>query len=399
MGSIVVTGRVRVSSDPLRGGVELAGGAGVERLALRLDPWQAREPGTRLLSTDDVLRVAGFDASDPESIESAKDRQRVAAFLYREGRTNSAWSVLGFGEPSRDPADRAFVANLVEDVRARLDVAAENREARQAEALSRLNALRRRRGWSHDRERTLEQVTQLLAGWADVLGADEARELREMRAELRGGASSTGGEQELRELFGPDALEVSALGRARLEYHFTASEAGAWQRGDWKADGRGWTSPGGDSPLDPADADKGPRLLLREPLDLESGRFVVDLLLEHVSPGTLLGVSAAGFQVLARSDPAGGRIAVVTGTAEDAAGELASGGGVAFRGFARGEQHRLRLSVNQSRGHAILSLDGVQLLERHSPSPKGQARSRSVSIQTADTVRLVEATIEVDVRD
>ncbi|MEM7518449.1 MAG: hypothetical protein AAF368_16190, partial [Planctomycetota bacterium] len=347
------------------------------------------------LGAQDVLRLAGV-AEEVDPSEADELRLEIAIFLFHEGLIGPAWErLVGGGALPRGVLADNFLEKLREARVGENEQLAERAE----EAQGLLNALRRRQTKAHDRERTLEEVGRLLAGYADVLSREESAELHEMQSVLRRALEGRSvGRELLQELFEPSELTLLNDGQVRLLYRFGGVDAGAFERGAWLPDGAGWVAPGTET-TQAFSTEKGPRLLLRSPLVLDRDRVEIELKFEQVAPPDLLTCSAGGFHVMLKTEKGKARCLIGTGTFAEAIAAAEAGEGTVMNGPVRGEQHSLQLSLSQARGHVVVSFDGKEIVERHNRSPKGNVQSRSITLHAIEPVRLTEASLEIPFSD
>jgi hypothetical protein len=70
------------------------------------------------------------------------------------------------------------------------------------------------------------------------------------------------------------------------------------------------------------------------------------------------------------------------------------GAGDDFQGFFPGETYRVTMQANSARGSLKILIDGEECARIEDLSPKGRARSTSVSVRSLEPLLLLSARIE-----
>ncbi|HEX6883748.1 MAG TPA: protein kinase [Planctomycetota bacterium] len=259
-----------------------------------------RIPGVLRLTELPGAQLEAFAGLGAEAELAPEERLTLAAFRLHDGRAREAQRALFSGpSPSSEPA-RALSADLAARIAAELEQGAEREERRLAEARRLLADVLDEEFRRHSPRMAQARLARLLGEFADLGIVKQQRgELLRLRARLEESAPHDV-ERELKRAFAPDLLELTSLSRVRLGYRFDEGRLGAWEAGDWVFDGLGMVL-GPREPIlgwDQLAAERGLRLVLRTPLVPDA--FELRLRFEALqgeSPGRLLWVSAAGFQL------------------------------------------------------------------------------------------------------
>jgi hypothetical protein len=387
LGSIVYSDvRIQAGPDPRRDGFRVDKIAGVLRLAELPSP-----------------QLEAFVGLASEAELGLEERLTLAAFRFHEGRVEEAQRALFSGAlPDEGP-----LAELGPDLAARIAAALERGEERagerEAEALALLDAVLDPEFQEHSPRVAQARVARLLDFYGDLALVKQQRaELQRIRASLEARAPRDA-EREFRRVFAPDTLELSPLARVRLGYDFGEGRLGAWEGGDWVFDGLGLVL-GPRAPIQAWDqlvAERGPRLILRAPLEPDTLEVVVRFeALQGESPARLLWLTAAGFQIaLCAPDLPGGGGAprFLVGTEE---------GGDFLQRFLAGEGERvssllvpgtppreLRFAAQRRSGRCQLYLDGSKLYESAGlrAPPSG---ARTLQLRSWGSVRVLAVELE-----
>jgi hypothetical protein len=409
IGTIGVEGVLIAGADPLAEGFALRlvgaeGSAGDLKLGLRA------RPGAELLGAGEVERLAGL-ADGSAGAEGARDRLVRALFRWREGDLATAASLLPLGD-FEDPELDLLAEDLVRRLARALEDRDLDREQRLEEAQDIERLINRVAGGGpvHPRDvaETLERIDRLLFEYADLDYVQRREpELRFLKARLAESAPLVRRE-DFETLFGARAVGLdSAQRRVRMEFAFDeATWGGPWSHGDWLVAGNGWEAPGVSSREQLLLEPRWPRLLLREPLDLDQP-LSVELEIQQLrssGPPQLLVLSVAGVHVALRGggekQPA--RLAIASGGAQELAellSDLLDGGrGAPAQGLERGGTHRLRVDLTRGRGRAEVYLDGAMIGQEDRPRPSGEPGTATVVVRSLEVVRLVSAVISAGYR-
>ena len=364
----------------------------------RIESWP--EPlNVRKLRSTDLEALAGLGVD--ESTLVPEDRLLLALFRFNDGRAEEARRALLSGPlPERAPA-----VDLVDDLNDRVLEAIERQAESRKEREERVGDLLLRTLDEGSGERSpdtvLRRIKVLLEDYGDVAPVRERRQelldLRDRLVRSRG----AGSEEELRRAYRPAELELPRPSRARLRYAFDGHDAGAWDRGEWRFDGRGWSLPRGTPSWPDLLEQRGPRLALREPLDLGTGNFVASFTIEQPDePPALLLLSVAGFHI-AFSGPGlpGGdgeaRWLVGMGTADELVQRVRRGEGTLDPELlARGGRHTIELVAYRGSGRLDLQLDG-RALRGFSPTAPTSSEL-AVLVRSWEPVRLVAFELEAN---
>jgi hypothetical protein len=387
VGSILRSGvRVEAGADPLAQGfrIEDAG----EMLQLDL----------RSLRSSDFEALAGLP---DEARLSADDRLLLALFRYHEGRSAAARKALRSGELPAGGLSGELVGELTNRVLDAIEHEGRRRKDREADAgmLLARTLSADRAGRSPDID--VHRINTLLGQYRDteVVKANRRR-LVDLRDRLMD-PSSRASEEVFRSVFRPDGFEFLRLSRVRMSFSFAAQEAGAWEPGDWVFDGVGWTHRGDVPMWSDLVAQRGPRLVLKQPLDADKSYFEVELTidqLEESGPPRLLLLSVGGFHVafcgpaLPGSDGWPRLLMGVEGI-EDFVARVREGEAEKMLNLLEpGARHKIVLTGYRRSGYFDLSLDGRSLSRAHLGIPIPE--DRSVVVRSWEPVRLVEASVE-----
>ncbi len=381
-GTVAFKGKLTTGSDPLANGFRIAPAEGKERVySLR-----ANGPGTAA-GAEAIESLAGL--APPEA--DPRENLLRALFRWREGDARGAQAALNSGAlPREDP----LVAELESEIAAALGREASPASQRRQTALKKYRLLNREMLESVSRERLKNRIEEVMQ-FADVLTTDEANEVRRMRDDLALGARPSTVE-DFQEAFGlpREAIEfVPNSKRVALHFDFGAARTGAFDKGDWSADGVGWSA----TKYAKNEADMlegaGPTLALRDPL--RAGTGILDIRLRFQPAGSappdLLFVTVAGFNVVLTGD----RCLVDTTDAKGLVARARQGKGYvldrprSFLGF------ELHLVLNRARGSAMIEVDGRKVVDNNlRVQPSGDDKSLALSIRSFEPLRLVSASIE-----
>jgi hypothetical protein len=378
--------RVEAGADPLAQGfrIEDAG----ETLQLDL----------RSLRSSDFEALAGLQ---DETRLSADDRLLLALFRFHEGRVVAARKALRSGELPEDGLSGELVGELTNRVLDAIEHEDRRQKDREADAgmLLARTLSADRDGRSPDID--VHRINTLLGQYRDteVVKANR-RKLIELRERLMD-PSSRASEEVFRSVFRPDGFEFLRLSRVRMSFSFAGQEAGAWEPGDWVFDGVGWTHRGDVAEWGDLVAQRGPRLVLRQPLDADQSYFEVVLTidqLEESGPPRLLLLSVGGFHVAFCGPGLPGsdgwpRLLMGVGEPEELVERVRKGEAKKMLSLLRpGERHQIVLSGYRRSGYFDLSLDGRSLRRAHLGIPIPE--DRSVVVRSWEPVRLIEASVE-----
>jgi len=385
VGNITRRGTIEVQGDPLVDGFWFTTGRR-ERVSLRDLPIVELE------------RLAGLDP------ESSAGRERLIAALvrYHEGEPERGKELLAGDAVDLEGLDGELADELSDRVFAALEDRARDRQGRERVAQMLLDVLER---GAEDRASSLRTLSRLLDEYGDLeLVRNERERLRSLRDELEAGPAEPVHADFLRVFDLPDRIgeaptvEFLERNRVRLSFDFRDEAPGTWERGDWLADPAGWSAPGGARELRDWQR-RGPRLLLRPPLDLDAGEVTVSLTLSK--PGDsgaarLVVISLLDYHFALTGRALGGgepRWLVGSAGVEELVERLAKGEGEEHSlPLAAGEEHRVELRVHPRRGTVAFRLDDVTLYEGAvRTSRSGYAQ---LSLRSWEPVTLVDAKVE-----
>jgi tRNA A-37 threonylcarbamoyl transferase component Bud32 len=379
------------------------------RIEARGDP---RQEGFRAERIAGVLSLTGlpsqqfetFAALGSETELTPEERLVLASFRWHEGRPQDAQHVLLFSGPLPEgELDRALGADLAARINEALEQSAQRNPAREAEAKRLLNDVFDAEFRRRTPLKAQARVTRLLEDLADVPAVkSQSAELLKIRASLEESAPQDA-EREFQRVFAPSTLELEPFARVRLGYDFSEGRTGAWDRGDWVADGLGLVL-GPRSAVqgwDQLAAERGVRLVLRTPLVPDN--FELRLRFEALkgeTPARLLWVTAGGFQVaLSAADLPGS-----TGGARHLVGT--EDGKLFLQRLLDGEGKRtesllvpgtppreLWFKGQRRSGRCQLFLDGLEL-ESTAGLRAPPSDARALQIRSWGSVRVLSVTIE-----
>jgi serine/threonine-protein kinase len=402
LSTLKFTGKLIATPDPLDHGIRMRPERGQEIAFVLKGPVA---PPASLLPGPALEALAGLS-----SLESGapSDRVLAALFRWREAESGSpdaaraAQSALDSGPLAADDPLRGEIERRIATALA----GAETPETKKRDdAVRKLRLLRSETG---GREKKLQRIDELLKQFTSELSRDELAQVRKQRDELvlEGTPSKT---EDFVDTFRLPAEKVelvtSPKARATLRFDFGAGPSGAFERGDWIADGKGWTAPQAARSDGEMLAASGPTLALRDPLRIQ--KETLELLLRFEQPAEtapdLLLVSAAGVQIAL----VGGRTPRCLVKASDASTAVASarsGDGQAFDGLDRGATYELRISLNRTVSARIdlrkvgvgkLAVDGEwkRIASPLLPASRVDDRDLALSIRSSETVRILSATV------
>jgi hypothetical protein len=403
---VLVAGRVERIAETPSGGFQFeVDGQHTYLMFLAAPRGGLPQEGT-LVSARDVLKLAGLNLDE--------DRARLAtAFFHaREGQPSTALELLnraplgleynGLAEELMRSLDRA---RTVLEVRA---------ELRAKEAQARLNTLffglpNQLDRLKRDPELAVETIERLLNEYSDVPQVIDAEEsLTELRRVLR----SPGGRPTLEDFvaaYGQDVVSFHLEGYVELFYDFVldASLPGITHE-DWTPDGAGWSSPTDIASDQDFITRRVPRLVIRDPIGVDSGVLVVEFEIEEpdvAGPERLLIASAVGFHILLQA-PKGaipGRIMASTRPVKEMLADLRSGEGKQLgtklleasslhSHWKSGAEKRtgclLRLELDKRRGRVLVLYDGVELLQAVLTSPGTGPGTYGIELRAREQIRL-----------
>jgi len=325
------------------------------------------------------------------------DRLLLALFRAREGDPLASREALESGPLPE--TEQALAADLGVRVERREELHALQASLRAEEAAALLARLTPERVDS-DPPSALQVVGVLLDDYMDVESVRAAQlDLRRQRAELKQRVLGLGGPpslDELRGAFGNAQAELPSRGRARLVFDLEAGESGAFERGSWTSDGGGWRAVKSAADWPDLLGQTGPRLVLRSPLEPQSGTLVLELELEQLSesgPARFFGVSCAGFHValLGPDLPGSGRTRVIAGSDsfEGLVARARDGQGREHAQLLRaGSAHRVRIELQPRLGRVRVDLDGATVLRTTLPAPRDRAGERTLALHSWEPVRV-----------
>jgi serine/threonine-protein kinase len=378
------------------------------RLAVGPDP---RRDGFRADTIPGLLRLSDLPGPQLETFAGlgaegelgSDQRLTLAAFRLHDGRASDAERVLLAAPPGESELARALGAHLAARIARTLEQGQALAGAREAEARRLLEDVTREEFRRHSPRVAQARVNRLLEEFGDLPLIKQKRgELLRLRAGLEESAPRDA-ERELALAFAPDSLELASHARVRLGYRFEEGRLGAWQAGDWVFDGLGMVL-GPSQPIlgwDQLVAEHGLRLILRTPLVPDA--FELRLRFEALqgeTPGRLLWINAAGFQIALGSAelPGGnGSARYLVGTEEATlflqrlmAGEGRRAEPVLVPGTAPRE---LVIRGQRRSGRGEVTLDGVSLGTltglRAPPSD-----ARVILMRSWGSVRILEVALE-----
>jgi hypothetical protein len=410
--SIQYTGRLEAGADPLRLPFRLVPEQGApQQLALR-PPDEPAARGAWVLPAQDLEAFAGLP-EDPGASSGARERLARALLRRASGDTAGALRCLPI-PPSGEPPVDALAQRLARELDARREDERRDRDQREGEARMRLNLLARDARAGGDGEEMARRIDAFLAEYGDLaLVRERGPELQRLREGTTGASAPV----DPVEALGPSRVERS--GRTlRLGYDFGVTYAGAWSRGDWRAEADGWIAPG-QRGLDTLHTSEGwPRLALDGAVDLDtelSATFRFQQRLDQ-GPPRQLALSVAGVHVLLRGAQTGetARVLVGSGPPEELRRmllELESGTSArarSFPGLLRGEAYTLRVALSQQRGKAVVTLTGrvlpdaapqvLEIANVHVLRPSDDPGSGAIVLRSLEPVLFRGAELELRAR-
>ena len=376
--------RITSGPEPLREGFFVEGIS--ERIDLRSLPFH------QLVSLADL---SDLDALSPER------RLAYAAFAFHDDRPDDARVAL-----RPELFTDGLLAALEFDLEGRVFDSIEGRkrvlDARTDEARAHLALVFDRDRQGRSRSNVIVRINRLIDHYAEIPEVrDRLGELRRLRDELRARPNRTL-EERLRADYGPTTLDFPRLGRVVLDFLFESRNVGAWQHGDWKFDGAGWVQDKETQGWASFAHQRGPRLILTEPLDATKFELRVEFD-EYEGPPQLVIVSVAGFHVALSGPglPGSGernRYLIGTGDFDSFLARVRKGEGEATTELlATNEQHTLELSGYRSGGRLRITFDGRLLDEVRYRVPADP--NVSVDVRSWEPIRLRRVRLEASVRN
>jgi hypothetical protein len=242
--------------------------------------------------------------------------------------------------------------------------------------------------------KALRRVKSFLRDYADSLNEKQRAKVLDWRDQLeRASVPST--LDEFKASYEADALSFPRRGRVELTQRFDEEREGVWSAGDWAAIGSGWKAPrraGVEEMLESG----APTLILRDPVTIDRGAVEVEFELSVPSDARarIVVVSATGFHVaFLTGDEASGRLLAGSRDLNAVVERALTGAGDEFQGFFPGETYRVSMQANSARGSLKVFIDGEECARLEDLSPKGGARSTSVSVRSLEPLLLVSAKI------
>ncbi len=406
VGSIGVQGRIETGDDPLGTGFRLrpsgsADTARVFELGLRA------LKGVELLRPDDVEQLAGL----PGAGAPLEPREGLVRGLFRsrEGDLEAAAAVLPLGALGDAELER-LATELSRRVGASATASDVDQRERLEQAKTLIKLINRVRlaDVTHARDiaDTVAKIDRVLHEFGDLEYVRVRRVELQYTKDCLTEDDPPVAEEDFRSGFGASEVQIAEGSRTvRMGFDFDAeTHGGPWDAGDWvvASDGDGWQAPGVRSRAQLLESGLWPRLVLRQPLDLED-RLSVELELDQLrdsGPPVLLVVSVAGVHVGFLGDEHGraGRWLTASGGPEHLhrllEGLLDGAEGQSFAGLERGARHRVRIELTQGRGRAEVFLDDQLLDVDHQPRPGGEPGTASVVVRSIEVLRLVSARVE-----
>ena len=346
-----------------------------------------------------LLEAADIEVFGTAELEPARANLARGIFRFREGDLEGAFALLR--RPEIDPDWADLCAEYVRSIERGRSVRAELESRRLDQVRSLLATLYfdepdRLQRLERDPERALLAIDRLLGEFRDLtLVTVKSAELEAMAQQLRG----KGVEPDLaafEKAFGVGIVRFPGPNSVELYYDFAAVEVPGLTAGSWSPDGAGWLSPGDIA----SDADLlgrvAPRLVLRRPIDVDSGAVVCEFeFTEPVSTGDerLVLVSVAGFEFVVRTPARATSSTVLSGTrgAEKLLEDLRAGAGdiVPRALLIGGNTHLLRLELDKRRGRLLVLLDGEEVLHKDLTKPLHKPGSYGLLLRSREQVRLL----------
>ena len=359
----------------------------------------------------ELERWAGLDVRPLD----AEERLALSLLRYRDGRYEAALDTLRSGDlPAHGPA-----GTVGPELRNRVFERAEHltgrRERREQDAQAHLSFIFDVKNQEHSPSNVVARIEALLEGLGDtdaVRGRSD--ELRLLRQRLRA-ERSPALRDEFRDVFRPTHLEYPERGRVKLSFDFEDRSVGAWRRGDWIFDARGWIQEDSAKSWEALIEMRAPKLLLGPPLKLDDFTVRVRFERAFAGPAKLFYLEAAGVGVAlvgtglpasqevsrtpgTRGAEGGGRFLLATGSTRTVLERVRAGEGVPMsRELAFGEPHTLVLRCQRRLGRIRLELDGELLDEatlgfkaRKSEAPQ----EPWLELRAWEPIRILSATLE-----
>jgi len=355
--------------------------------------------GARMLETSDV-EAFGTVGLDAETAILAR-----AFFRFREGDLDTAYALLRDQQPAA-PWDQ-LASEIVRSVERTRSARAEAESLRLSQARSLFATLYfdepdRQDRLRRDPGRAVVAIDRLLVDFSDLeLVSSRAAALRALKDELRS-PTNTPDLKAFEAAFGEGVASFTGKGTVALDYDFSFGEWHGFAPGAWQPDGVGWLSPGdiaSDADLLKRDS---PRLVLRRPLDIDSGP--VTCLFRFTEPPStgderLIVASAAGFSFIVRTPAGSSSSTVIAGVrGEDKLlSDLRSGGGdsVPRALLVGGTTHELELEFDKRRGQLAVRIDGQEVLQKDLTSPLSLDKpgSYGLNLRAREQVRLLTVAV------
>jgi len=381
-GGLSIESAVRLEGDPVFEGFWVSIAPGKER-SWRLAGPAAADGGVKRVSRASLELLAG------------------------RGSPSLAVAFLRLNEGDYVGADKYFQKIVLRDAATRLG---DELSARIGPLLAEeLESASERRAWAvrwiesniTDRKlegsvsKALRRVNSFLRDYADVLDRSQRVAVFEWRDGLEKAAQPST-MKEFRESYHADTLSFPRRGRVELSQRFEEEVEGAWSAGEWTALGSGWMAPRQAGVRDMLDSGA-PTLMLRDPVRIDRG--VVEVELELSVPldarARIVVVSAIGFHaVFLTGEEASGRVCAGSRELDDVVERALKGAGDDFQGFSPGETYRVTMQANSARGSLKIFIDGEECARIEDLSPKGGARSTSISVRSLEPLLLLSSRIE-----
>ncbi len=402
LGTLRFTGKLIATPDPLEHGIRMRPEQGQELAFVLSGP--AVPPAT-LLPGPAIEALAGLS-----SLESAAASDRVLAALFRSreaepGNPDAARAARSALDSGALAPDDPLLGEIGKRIASALAGGDAPETQRHALALQSLRLLRSETG---GRDKKLKRIEDLLKQFGDDLHPDELAQVRSLRAELTLDATPSKMEDFLEAFRLPQEkidLVTSPKSRAMLHFDFGAGPAGAFERGDWLADGKGWIAPQAARTDAEMLAASAPTLALRDPLRIQTE--TLELLLRFEQPADtapdLLLVSAAGVQIalVGTRNP---RCFVKASDPGTAVARSRAGDGQPFDGLDRDATYELSISLNRTVSARIdlrkvgvgkSAVDGKwkRIASPLLTSARGDDRDLTLSIRSCETVRILSINV------
>ncbi len=391
LGTVLVGGRIDAGVDPQTRPFRLVAPGGTARLlTLRESPVEGGA-APALLSADSVE----FFARKASSPLDARLVLALALMRSREGDLAGARAHAVSGPlPSGDALVDELQARLASDPAPSADARA------RGEALSKLRLLSRELE-SGARDPTLgKRIDDFLAAYGRALEPDELNRLHAERAKLIDSTRPATLEDFATTFRLPSsAVSFESSGRVSLRFSFDGRESGSFERGEWVADGVGWTpetAARGDAEFL---ARPSPSLELVDPLRTSNTTLDVVLTLEQPAStrAELVVISIAGFHFAFRGagdGKSGARVIADTGELERLLARVRAGEGAPFSGWSQGQTVELHFVVQRASRSAQVEVDGRRVLDPKFPTPPAEAGEPRLIVRAWERVRLRAVEIE-----